>query len=86
MKIQLGIKRLIALSLCVIIVLGTMTFGTSALEDTETSTEVVALREENIKHFDMGDGTYQAVVYAHPVHELDADGNWQNIDFGLSFT
>lgn len=48
--------------------------------------EVVGLREGNIKHFDMGDGTYQAVVYGHPVHELDESGNWRDIDFSLSLT
>ena len=48
--------------------------------------EVVSLREENVKHFDMGDGTYQAIAYSHPVHKLDSEGNWQNIDFSMKQT
>ena len=48
--------------------------------------EVVSQREENVKHFDMGDGTYQAIAYSHPVHEQDSDGNWQDIDFGMKLT
>lgn len=42
--------------------------------------EVIGLREENIKHFDTGVGTFQAVVFGGPVHTLDADGHWQDID------
>lgn len=52
--------------------------------ETPVSKEVVAWREENVKHFDMGDGTFQAVVYSHPVHERDSCGVWQDIDFGLN--
>ena len=55
---MMKIKQFIALSLFVAIVLGMMNVGTRALANTENSTEVVALREENIKHFDMGDGTF----------------------------
>lgn len=58
---------------------------TQAGEQT-TVTEVVALREENVKHYDMGDGTFQAIAYGHPVHELDENGQWQDIDFSLSLT
>ena len=43
-------------------------------------TEVISRREENVKHFDMGDGTYQAVAYTSAVHRKDADGQWQDID------
>lgn len=48
------------------------------------SSEVLSLREENTKHFKTGNGTYQAVIYSHPVHELDNNGNWKDIDFSLS--
>ena len=48
--------------------------------------EVVALREENVKHFDMGNGNYTAISYSHPVHELDSEGNWQDIDFTMNLT
>ena len=97
MSIQKKIKRILTLLLC-----GALLFGivppaatadelSAAKKSAELSTvsetsEVVSLREENIKHFDMGDGTYQAIVYSHPVHELDEDGNWQDIDFSLSLT
>lgn len=33
--------------------------------------EVSERREENIKHFAMTNGSYTAVVYAHPVHCKD---------------
>lgn len=39
-----------------------------------------------MKHYDMGDGTFQAIAYGHPVHELDENGQWQDIDFSLSLT
>lgn len=42
--------------------------------------EEVALREENVKHFRMSDGSYRAVVYDTPVHYLDEDGQWQEYD------
>lgn len=52
----------------------------------QTSSDIVGLREENVKHFDMGNGVYQAIAYSHPVHELDENGVWQDIDFGLTLT
>ena len=48
--------------------------------ETTTVTEVEELREENVKHFEMTDGTYKAVVYSDAVHRKDADGVWQDID------
>lgn len=42
--------------------------------------EVVERREENVKHYRMNDGTYQAVVYGSAVHRKDADGAWKDID------
>lgn len=49
-----------------------------------TQKEIVELRTENSKHFDMGDGTYQAVTYSYPVHRKDASGKWKDIDNTLS--
>ncbi len=46
--------------------------------------EVTSLREENVKHFRLADGTYEAVVYTHPVHRKDKNGVWQDIDNNLS--
>lgn len=41
--------------------------------------EDISLRGEYEKHFLMSDGTYQAVVYSSPVHEL-VDGIWVEIE------
>ena len=46
--------------------------------------EVTALRDESVKHFDMGDGTYQAVTYGYPVHRKNTRGEWQDIDNTLT--
>ena len=46
--------------------------------------EVTELRTENVKHFDNGDGTYEAVSYGTAVHRKDANGEWQDIDNTLS--
>ena len=40
--------------------------------------EDISLRKEYEKHFLMSDGSYQAVVYSQPVHEL-VDGTWVEI-------
>lgn len=45
--------------------------------------EVVDYREANVKHFYMGDGTYQALTYPEAVHRKDANGTWQDIDNDL---
>ena len=47
--------------------------------------EITELREENIKHFRMEDGTYTAVTYDQPVHYKNSDGIWQNIDNTLTY-
>lgn len=46
--------------------------------------EDVSLREENVKHFKLSDGTVKAVSYAQAVHYLDSDGSWIDIDNTLS--
>ena len=82
-------KRALCSLLCGVLIVGFLPPKTSAAEskaETQTSTEVTALREENVKHFDMGNGTYQAIMYSHPVHKKDSEGNWQDIDFGMSLT
>ena len=52
--------------------------------DESSVREVISLRNESVKHFDMGDGTYQAVTYGYPVHRKDASGEWQDIDNTLT--
>ena len=42
--------------------------------------EVVSEREENVKHIRYANGEYTAVVYDYPVHRLDENGVWQDID------
>lgn len=48
------------------------------LEEDET------LRDENIKHFKLLDGTTKAVVYSQAVHYKDGDGKWIDIDNALT--
>ena len=46
--------------------------------------EVEELREENIKHFRLSDGTFVAVDYGMAVHYEDSEGSWQDIDNTIS--
>ena len=46
----------------------------------EVQGELTDLREQNVKHFRLEDGSFTAVTYDYPVHYQDADGRWQNID------
>ena len=46
--------------------------------------EDISLREENVKHFKLSNGTVKAVSYANAVHYLDRDGNWIDIDNSLT--
>lgn len=45
--------------------------------------EAVEMREENVKHFRLSNGTYEAVVYPRAVHRK-IDGEWKDIDNNLS--
>lgn len=51
----------------------------AASEEVTVLWEDETLRGEYEKHFLMSDGTYQAVVYSYPVHEL-VDGVWVEIE------
>lgn len=46
--------------------------------------EIIELREEYAKHFRLSDGSYVAAQYKYPVHSLDENGEWQDIDNALS--
>ena len=46
--------------------------------------EEKSLREENIKHFKLSDGTTKAVVYTEAVHYKDENGEWVDIDNALT--
>ncbi len=41
-------------------------------------------REENVKHFRLDNGSYEAVVYSNAVHRRDANGVWRDINNNLS--
>ena len=45
--------------------------------------EVTELREENIKHYALPDGSFRAVAYNQPIHQKDSNGNWKTIDNSL---
>ena len=53
---------------------------TPANVEPEILYEDVTLRSENTKHFKMNNGTYLAVQYARPVHEIDSNNEWVDID------
>ena len=42
--------------------------------------EVTELREENVKHFRLADGSYVAAQYNYPVHYTDENGEFVDID------
>lgn len=48
--------------------------------------EEETLRTETEKHFRMSDGSFMAVSYGIPVHYMDDDGTWHDIDNTLSQT
>ncbi|MBQ8393462.1 MAG: RHS repeat protein [Clostridia bacterium] len=52
--------------------------------EAEVLEEKEELREENIKHYLLSDGTTKAVVYPTPVHYLNENGEWIDIDNTLS--
>ncbi len=74
---------IMAVSLTLFPVSGTDTAAPAA---EPVSAEVLSLREENVKHFAVGNNTYQAVAYGHPVHKLDENGNWVDIDNSLTLS
>ncbi|MBQ7789523.1 MAG: hypothetical protein IJ398_07725, partial [Clostridia bacterium] len=43
-----------------------------------------SLREENIKYFDLSDGTIKAVMYSEPIHYKNSEGKWVDIDNALT--
>ena len=57
----------------------------AAVKEAAVLGEIAELREENVKHFRLDDGTYTAVTYDQPVHYADAAGKWQDIDNTLTY-
>lgn len=65
--------------------------GTNGQKETQTSSnirkdtyEIIELRDEYVKQFKQQDGTIFAIQYSDPVHYLDANGKWADIDNTLS--
>ena len=48
--------------------------------ETLTGREIIEERTSNAKHFDLGQGRRQAVIFASPVHYKNAKGAWEEID------
>lgn len=48
--------------------------------DHERIVEIEDKREENVKHFLLPDGSYEAIVYTDAVHRKDTNDNWVDID------
>lgn len=47
--------------------------------------EEVGMRGEREKHYRLEDGSYVAAQYSSPVHYMDEDGNWADIDNTLVY-
>lgn len=92
-----GIKVL-SLVLSVLMTISALPLSVFAIESTDGNTEEIAdnlnlvkdvveikeLRDENVKHFRLEDGSYMAAQYEVPVHYLDENGDWQDIDNSLT--
>ena len=58
-----------------------------ALFDDSVGEEEISLRDENVKHFNLGANRHQAVVYSEPVHFRNSESDaWQEIDNTLEET
>lgn len=87
--------RVFSLVLTIVMFMISLPLAALAINDTSSSTfeenivhitEITDRREENVKHFDMGDGTYTAISYGTAVHRKDENGEWQDINNNLSLT
>lgn len=56
---------------------------TSCVQTEKSVIEIESLREENVKHFKLADGSCQAIIYSQAVHRRDSNGIWQDIDNNL---
>lgn len=48
--------------------------------------EITELRAANVKHFSLSNGMKKAVAYSQPVHYLDENGTWVDIDNSLTLS
>ena len=82
------LTKLIALLLTLVMITQVSPFTGWAEEQTidppeettpEILSEIESLRDKNIKHFRLSDGTYIAAQYTYPVH-YRKNGSWEDID------
>ena len=92
MKNRKRIFGILSLVLTLVMLLSTLSpvFAVTITTDKEqlTGADIVSedesKREEFVKHYLTGDGTYFAVAYAEQVNYLDDDGKWKEVDNTLS--
>lgn len=82
-------KSMLAMVLCFAMSVSMMYQPIYALDTNNGSHQTVNttaedFEKEYVKHFNMSDGTTQAVVYETQIHELDENGVYQEIDNTLS--
>jgi hypothetical protein len=91
-------KKVLSLLLSVLMIVSALPLSVFAVDSTDDNSEEIAnnlnlvkdiveikeLRDESIKHFRLEDGTYIAAQYDVPVHYLDENGDWQDIDNSLA--
>lgn len=92
-------KKLIAVVLSIVMLLGMFSSTVTALgtdttldsrsvdvtkHESDEIVEIDSLREANVKHFRLPDGSYEAVVYSHSVHRKDQSGKWIDIDNSIT--
>lgn len=89
--------KVLSLLLSVLMIVSALPLSIFAVDSTDGSTEEIPnslnlvkdvveikeLRDENVKHFRLEDGTYIAAQYDVPIHYLDENGDWQDIDNSL---
>ena len=95
MSKKLRLLSFVMMILVLVVSLPTYAFAT-AIDNTDDTEEIKinyesevieekeSLRDENIKHYLLSDGTTKAVVYPTPVHYLNDSGEWADIDNTLS--
>lgn len=59
-------------------------YSDSNLSELIVLKEITELREANVKHFSLSNGMNKAVAYSQPVHYMDENGNWIDIDNSLT--
>jgi len=77
------LKKIFCLLLCISLLFSSIPIYARSIEELENSIvveEIINLRDEYTKHFRNEDGSITAASYPQPIHYLDEDGNWKDID------